>query len=69
MYVYPGVMESMVQIIGADHIIFGTDMPLQGPAQARFAIETIRALKIPETDKEKILYKNAVKLIGKNKLV
>lgn len=69
MYVYPGVMESMVQIIGADHIVFGTDMPLQGPAQARFAIEIIRALKIPEADKAKILSKNAEKLIGKEKLV
>lgn len=65
MYVYPGVMESMVQIIGADHIVFGTDMPLQGPAQARFAIETIRALKIPAADKEKILSSNAEKLIGR----
>ncbi|MCK5802336.1 MAG: amidohydrolase family protein [Lentisphaeria bacterium] len=64
MYVYPGVMEQMVATIGADHIVFGTDVPLQGPAQMRFALETIRALDIPDDDKDKILYANAAKLIG-----
>jgi predicted TIM-barrel fold metal-dependent hydrolase len=68
MYAYPGVMESMVQIIGADHIIFGTDAPLQGPAQMRFAIETIAALKISDEDKHKILGGNAQKLMGINKV-
>lgn len=69
MYVYPGVMERMLELVGADHIVFGTDMPLQGPAQAWFAMEIIRALKIPSSDKEKILSKNAEKLIGNEKLV
>lgn len=62
MYVYPGVMRQIVDILGADHLLFGTDMPLQGPMQARFAIEAIRALNIPEGDKEKILFANARKL-------
>jgi len=69
MYVYPGVMERMLELVGAGHIVFGTDMPLQGPVQARFAMEIIRALKISETEKEEILSKNAVKLIGNEKLV
>ena len=67
MYVYPGVMERMVQIIGADRIVFGTDCPLQGSMQMRFAIETIRNLPIPEADKEKIRCGNARKLIGGGK--
>jgi len=67
MYVYPGVMERVVEIYGADRLVFGTDMPLQGPMQARFAIETIRALKIPEEDKERILHGNAERLLGGRK--
>ncbi len=64
MYVYPGVMEKMYTIAGADHIVFGTDAPLQGPMQMRFAIEVIQAMDIPDGDKAKILYKNAQKVLG-----
>lgn len=64
MYVYPGVMERMVELIGADHIVYGTDVPLQGPRQMRFAIETIQALPIPDADKNKILYGNAKRILG-----
>jgi hypothetical protein len=64
MYVYPGVMENMVELVGADHIVFGTDVPLQGAMQMRFAIETIQALDIPQVDKDKILYTNAKKILG-----
>jgi hypothetical protein len=63
MYVYPGVMERMVELVGVDHIVFGTDAPLQGPMQMRFAIETIRALKISNADKEKMLGGNAKKIL------
>ena len=64
MYVYPGVMEKMIELVGADHIVFGTDCPLQGPLQMRFAHEIIRNLDITDTDKDKIFCKNAEKLIG-----
>ena len=64
MYVYPGVMQKMYDLAGADHIIFGTDAPLQGPMQMRFAIEVIQALDVPEVDKEKMLYKNSAKILG-----
>ncbi|MFA7173078.1 MAG: amidohydrolase family protein [Kiritimatiellia bacterium] len=63
MYVYPGVMERMVELIGPDHIVFGTDVPLQGPLQMRFALETIQALKLTDSEKEKILFGNANKII------
>ena len=63
MYVYPGVMGKMVEIVGADHIVFGTDAPLQGAMQMRFAIDVIKALDIPQTDKEKILCGNAQKIL------
>jgi uncharacterized protein len=65
MYVYPGVMEKMVELVGADHVVFGTDSPLQGPLQMKFAVEIIRSLDIPDSEKDKILEGNALKLIEK----
>jgi len=64
MYVYPGVMEKMYALAGADHIVFGTDAPLQGPMQMRFAIEAIEALDISREDKDKIFSKNALKILN-----
>lgn len=63
MYVYPGVMEKMVSLVGADNIVFGTDAPLQGPMQMRFAIEVIQSLDIPDADKNKILSGNAQRIL------
>lgn len=66
MYVYPGVMEKIVELIGSDHIVFGTDCPLQGYMQMKFAIEIIQNLNIPDSEKEKILSGNSLKLIKSN---
>lgn len=66
MYVYPGVMERIIEIFGCDRLLFGTDMPLQGPMQARFALDVIRALSISDDDKAKILYRNAERLRGRS---
>ena len=63
MYTYQGVMEKMVELLGADHIVFGTDCPLQGPMQMRFAREIIQNLEISDADKRKILCGNAKKLL------
>jgi len=68
MYVYPGVMENMVRMIGSDHIVFGTDCPLQGPMQMRFALDVIRALDLSDAEKQKILFGNAEMLIGERNL-
>jgi predicted TIM-barrel fold metal-dependent hydrolase len=67
MYVYPGVMEKMIELVGVDHIVFGTDCPLQGGMQMKFAIEIIENLEIPAEDKEKFFSYNAQKLIKKIK--
>jgi uncharacterized protein len=63
MYVYPGVMERMVELVGPDHIVFGTDCPLQGPAQMRFALEIIAQLDLSQDDRDKITSGNALTLI------
>lgn len=63
MYVYPGVMEKMVELVGPDHIVYGTDVPLQAPPQMRFAIETIVNLGLPKEEQDKILFGNARKIL------
>jgi uncharacterized protein len=63
MYVYPGVMERMVELVGAEHIVYGTDCPLQGPAQMRFALEIIAQLPLSPEDRNKITSGNALALI------
>jgi len=62
-YVYPEVMARMVELIGAARIVFGTDMPLQGPQQVSFLLQTIRALPIAEAERDAILGGNAQALI------
>jgi predicted TIM-barrel fold metal-dependent hydrolase len=57
-YVYPGVMERMVELLGAGRVAYGTDVPLQGSLQMKFLIQTIRALPISDEEKDRILYKN-----------
>lgn len=66
MYVYPKVMEKMYDLAGPDHIVFGTDVPLQGPMQMKFAIDIIEAMDIPQSSKDKIFYQNAAKILNLN---
>jgi predicted TIM-barrel fold metal-dependent hydrolase len=54
-----GVMEKLVEIAGADRIVFGTDAPLMDPG---YQLGRVLTAKISPEDKEKILYRNAVKL-------
>lgn len=63
-YVYEGVMENAVKLLGADKIVFGTDVPLQGKLQIKFAIASIKNLNIVKSEKEKILGGNAERIIN-----
>ena len=49
---------------GADHLLFGTDAPL-GPkfGLTHATIASIQRMNIPESDKEKILSENAIRLL------
>ena len=64
LYAYQDTMAKMVRLAGAEHVVFGTDCPLQGPMQMRFAQEAVRALEIPEEQKTAILSGNARKILG-----
>ena len=51
---------------GADHMMFGTDMPFDsqlGERNTRETIASIERMDIPETDKQKIFVENARKLL------
>jgi len=57
----PEVYNQVIQLIGADKILFGSDYPLL--AQSRL-LEEIEALDLPEGTKDLILSGNAQRLLG-----
>ena len=64
LYAYQTIMAKMVRLAGAKHVVFGTDCPLQGDMQMRFAQEVVLALDIPKAQKEAILRGNAKKILN-----
>ena len=60
-------MAKMVRLAGADHVVFGTDSPLQGAMQMKFAQQVVYALDIPQEEKEAIMYGNAQKILKLDK--
>lgn len=66
LYAYQTVMAKMVSLAGAEHVVFGTDCPLQGPVQMQFCRQVIEQLEIPEADKKRILGGNAEIILGLN---
>ena len=64
LYCYPTILQKMVDLAGADHVVFGTDAPLQGPMQMRFMAELVDSLDNPQSDKDKIFHGNAEKILG-----
>lgn len=46
---------------GAEHLLFGTDIPVEG--LTRTTIESIERMDIPDSDKEKIFWGNAKKIM------
>ena len=57
----PGQLEAVVEGVGADRILYGSDMPL---FDARNQVGRIATADISEEDKRKILGLNAIKLLG-----
>ena len=52
-----------VQTVGVDHVVFGSDFP-PVPIPLKRSVDVVRALSIPQQDKEKILGGNAAKFLG-----
>lgn len=57
----PDEAVELIRLYGADRVMFGTDYPLFDPVEE---MERFNKLKLTEDEREKILYKNAVKLYG-----
>ena len=53
--------EGIIKAFGEDNVLFGTDSPW---GDQKASIEDILKLEISEEEKEKILYKNAARLLG-----
>ena len=66
LYAYQTIMAKMVRLAGANHVVFGTDCPLQGSLQMKFAQEAVTTLDIPQVEKDAILFGNAQKILGLN---
>ena len=54
-------LQFMIQVIGAERIIYSVDFPLVGNEGARMFIENA---PVSEADKEKIAHGNVQKLLG-----
>ena len=52
-----------VEFFGADHVLFGTDMPLGGPTVVGDTIADIEALGLPEADAAAIFGENARRVL------
>jgi predicted TIM-barrel fold metal-dependent hydrolase len=59
--IYDFTITKAVQTIGSDRIVFGTETPINHPM---VEIQKIRVAKISEEDKEKILGKNIMRILG-----
>ena len=57
----PQIYNQVIQLVGAEKILFGSDYPLL--AQSRL-LEEIRSLNLPEATRDLILSGNAQKLLG-----
>ncbi|HEX9554815.1 MAG TPA: amidohydrolase family protein [Streptosporangiaceae bacterium] len=53
-----------VEFFGADHVLFGTDMPLGGPNVVADTIADVTSLDLPEADEAAIFAGNARRLLG-----
>jgi aminocarboxymuconate-semialdehyde decarboxylase len=58
----PVLLRRLVEDVGADHVLLGTDHPFE--LGDRAPLETVRALGLDEADERRILRDNAAGLLG-----
>jgi predicted TIM-barrel fold metal-dependent hydrolase len=56
--------RSSAEFFGADHILFGTDMPLGGPQVIPDTLADVRAIGLSPEDEAKVLTGNAERVLG-----
>lgn len=57
----PQIFKHVLDIIGSEKILFGSDNPLLSPMRI---VDQVESLDLPTEDKEKIYYRNAKDLLG-----
>ena len=63
---YTAALMCGYAFFGAEHILFGTDMPYDyqlGELNTREAISSVEEMKVPDSDKKKIFEDNARELL------
>ena len=61
---HSGIIEKMVNAVGSERVLFGTDMPWYDP---NYAIGSVLFANITDQDKKNIFYNNAVELLKRSK--
>jgi hypothetical protein len=56
-----GFVESCIRALGADRVIFGTDIPLLNPWPQ---IEKVRQVKVSEAERDLLMGGNILRLMG-----
>ena len=60
----PHGVRSSIEFFGADHVLFGTDMPLGGPQVIPDTIADVRAVGLSPEDEQRIMQGNAERVLG-----
>jgi len=56
-----GLLEFAVEQLGADHVLYGSDLPIR---ENTVTIERIRGARISAADQHRMLYENSARLLG-----